>query len=437
MGTYLKTVSIALIAMGAMGLLAASASGESFWFKSDAGAGSRTVSDGTQTIESNDVFKVDYGAVHCKSLIYSGEGEGTGGTLTTVKVLSNYAACTLKGLPAEIDSMGCYFMVHTNEFTSEGFAISTMILCEGSNEITVTVTVGGILKCRLDIPPQTITAGIHLTNGEVSGVKDLTAHVSINPSEAASGGITYTQTEGSGFGRCVASEKENGTYIGEETFEGTNEAGEKTAIWVEAGEPEEEPEEPNPVNFHSEAEDTTLIGETIEGEEFVFNAGTAECSEAVFKGTMAAKEASEVSLAPEYGGCTAFGFSTAEVKPNGCTYTLHSGEKEEEKIEGSADIVCPEGKKLEVVARVLGLTKCTVTIGSQEGLTALTSTNQGSGKTRDLRFDIGLTGIAYTQDTGEGLGKCSSGSFENGKYTGAATVIGENAGKEQVGIWVE
>jgi hypothetical protein len=143
-----------------------------------------------------------------------------------------------------------------------------------------------------------------------------------------------------------------------------------------------------------------------------------------------------MTITPEYGGCTSW-FPIGEVRLNGCVYILRSGEKVAGHLEGKLQVECPEGKSIEFVAKMLGLTKCIVTVGSQTKLAAITYTNEGSGATRDIKVDVGVTNLEYTQDPGEGLGKCSSGSFESGKYNGVITAIGENSKKEQVGFWVE
>ena len=167
-----------------------------------------------------------------------------------------------------------------------------------------------------------------------------------------------------------------------------------------------------------------------------FEAGTVSCAEAGYKGTMAQTTTTTLTIAPEFASCEAFGFANSEVLFNGCAYVLHRGESAE-SLEGSLDIECPAGKAIEVLAHVRGLLKCRVTIGAQSGLATITETNKGTGSSRDIALDVALSGLSYAQEAGEGLGKCSSGSFENGGFSGSPTMIGENESKEQVGIWAE
>ncbi len=397
------------------------------------------ISDGDWTSLSaaqgapGDVFETDAKLpIKCSTAAYSGSiGETAPTTLTLTPA---YSGCTFGGFAADVITTGCSYVIHADQqlgTETEGGAIdwenkyqtTTTIDCSAGKDITVIATQAGITKCTVHIPPQDMGTGVTLTNEETGGgVKDIKSHIEFS-------NIKYSQTEGTGLGKCATADNTtNGKYVGSNTISGKNTTSENTSIWME---------EVLPLNFKSEAEDTIVIGETATAEEFIVTAGTAKCTESVYKGTIASKSVSEVTLAPEYGGCTAFGFSSAEINLNGCTYVFHSGNKAGGTLEGKLDIKCPEGKSMEIVAKVLGLTKCVVTIGAQTGLTAVTYTNEGSGATRDVKIDIGATGIKYTQDTGEGLGKCSSGTFETGKYNGVATGIGENSKKEQVGFWVE
>jgi hypothetical protein len=156
-----------------------------------------------------------------------------------------------------------------------------------------------------------------------------------------------------------------------------------------------------------------------------------KCGEATYSGTLAVATTTTASSEAAYGECVAFGFANTPITMNGCTYRFHVEAVVSGKNEGSVDIVCPSNKVIEVEAF-----NCTVTIGSQNGLKSVTFTNEGSGTARDIKIDVNLTGIKYTQH-GKGFFPCTSGSFTNGTYTGVATVSGEDEFGEPVGIWVE
>jgi hypothetical protein len=192
-----------------------------------------------------------------------------------------------------------------------------------------------------------------------------------------------------------------------------------------------------PALFHSEASHTTLTGEQVGTDVLTVNGGNVECKKITYKGTAEVQSPSEITLEPSYSECTAFGFAGAEVKVNGCAYVLHSGTKEGGNLEGSFDIECPEGKTIEFIATLVGTKRCTLTLPAQKGLGTLTYVNEGAGTSRDYKANLSLSAVKYTQDAGTGLGVCSSGSFENGKYSGTATVKGENSKEEKVGVWVE
>ncbi len=424
----LKILGLALAAVCAIGAVASSAAlaNVNYWFVAPGSAW--TLLSGSQSGSFNDRFKVDgvvggvEGITKCETSSYAGATSAT--TTTTMTLAPEYKNCELEPFgQATVTMNGCEYVIHTDPLggKTSSYDTVTTIECPTGKEITIEAKIGGILKCTVHIEPQNLGTGIVLSNTSGSGFS-----ATINFSN-----VKYTQTTGtSGVSRCsTTTTTSNGVYTGAATITGKDTVNNAVPIAAEG--------EPQAQEFHAEAEDTTIIGEATATEEFVVNAGTAKCTESVYKGTMKGKIVSEVTLAPEYGGCTAFGFSSAEVKVNGCTYVFKSGEEISMKREGKLDIACPEGKAIEIVAKKLGLTKCVVTIGAQTGRTAVTYTNEGSGSTRDVKFDLGITGLKYTQDVGEGLGKCSAGTFETGQYNGTATVIAENSEKKQVGFWVE
>ncbi len=423
----LKMLSLALAAVCVMNAVAASAASANVNYWLVAPGSDWTVLSGSQPEPFSDRFGVigktagASGITKCETAAYSGSTSVT--TATTMTLAAAYGSCELEPFGKSTVSMNeCQYVIHTDPLGgSKGkYDTVTTIECPTGKEITIEAKIAGVLKCVIHIGPQALGTGIVLSNTAGGG---LTATINFTT-------IKYTQTAGTGAGTCsTEATRSDGTFTGAATITGKTTGGASVPIAAE-GEPEVE-------EFHSEAEDTTIIGEAAATEEFIVNAGTAKCTESVYKGTMKGKAASEVTLAPEYGGCTAFGFSSSEVKVNGCTYVFKSGEEVSGKREGKLDIACPEGKAIEIIAKKLGLTKCVITIGAQTGRTAVTYTNEGSGSTRDVKFDLSVTGLKYTQDVGEGLGKCSAGTFETGQYNGTATVIAENSEKKQVGFWVE
>ena len=190
------------------------------------------------------------------------------------------------------------------------------------------------------------------------------------------------------------------------------------------------------VEFHSEAKHTTLEGEQTEPTQFVFEAGTVECEETVFKRTQEGESTPEVLMEPEYSGCAAGSFPVS-ISMNGCAYRLHSGEKAGAGYDFQTDVVCPGEQVIDIhTTDIFGTKKCTITIPGQVKRKKVTYTNKTSGSTRDVLADIHISGTVYYQHAGTGLGACKTGWSEKGTKKGTATTRGFFE-SFQVGVWVE
>jgi hypothetical protein len=97
----------------------------------------------------------------------------------------------------------------------------------------------------------------------------------------------------------------------------------------------------------------------------------------------------------------------ATISTNGCNYKIYAS--------GTADIVCPAGKEIEVKG-----TGCTLKVGPQTGLKGLSYTNNGS----HIDVNANLTGIKYSHS---GFG-CGTGSGTTATYKGEVTVEGREGG---------
>ena len=227
----LKIHGLALVAVFAMSALAASAASanQAYWFTSD---GDWTTLSGSQGA-TLDTFTTDAGTLSCTTATYSGSTSAT--TTTTMKLAPSYGGCTLKPLPghATIDMNGCEYEFHADGQTTTGgvpngkFDTETTIVCPTTtiaehltHDITVTVTLGTIVKCTIHIEEQNLGTGIVLTNAGGG----LSATISFS-------NIKYTQTEGSKEGRCTGTPTtSNGSYTGSATISGKNTAAAATTI---------------------------------------------------------------------------------------------------------------------------------------------------------------------------------------------------------------
>jgi hypothetical protein len=225
-------VAVAALAIAAMTASAASATVTPFWFKSDAAATGSTVLSGDQD-GGTDIFTVQAGEVQCTTVSYA--GNITGNTVTTVTIKPTYSGCTFHGLSAEIHTNHCGYLLHTDNRTEAGtpggkYDVETDVECENANEdITVTQISAGVTKCVVHVEQQSLGTGIVLTNAgnAANNTEDITADIDFS-------NIKYTQTEGTGAGKCATTPTtNNGTYHGKATITGKNTSNESTNIWVE------------------------------------------------------------------------------------------------------------------------------------------------------------------------------------------------------------
>lgn len=170
--------------------------------------------------------------------------------------------------------------------------------------------------------------------------------------------------------------------------------------------------------FHAAQTHTILKGSQTTQHVFKTNAGTVTCSTATFEGTQEAATQTQVTIAPNYNNCTAFGFINVPVHENGCHYLF--------TYDNTAHVTCPS-KPIEVTAP-----GCNVTVDDQ---TIGTVDFNNNGTKQDVNVVATVTGIDYTQHD-EGI-TCQGGFFTNGQYTGTTTVTGQNTAGGAVAVWYE
>lgn len=159
-----------------------------------------------------------------------------------------------------------------------------------------------------------------------------------------------------------------------------------------------------------------------------FNAGTVTCGSGSFTGTSTGTTVSEVTGTPFYSECTAFGFVSAQIDVNGCTRTYTTATTPTPATAVRLHINCKAGSSIKITAF-----NCHVSIGPQT-LTGVTYTNQGAGSTRDIYVHTNSSSIKYTQESKSFPG-CTNGTFTNGTYKSAITLIAVDTFDKHVGIW--
>jgi hypothetical protein len=129
------------------------------------------------------------------------------------------------------------------------------------------------------------------------------------------------------------------------------------------------------------------------------------------------EQSSTLTVTPSYSGCKV-GERSATVTTNGCTYRLHMGEGAEDSYPGTFDIVCPEGKQLEVHVYEGESTWCSFRLPGQNARTGLTFTRETEAAAVSVENKVEAI-------TGTLQGKCTSGfdvNFENGVLDLNATI---------------
>lgn len=172
-------------------------------------------------------------------------------------------------------------------------------------------------------------------------------------------------------------------------------------------------------DFHSEIPTTGIKGSQVGTDVWSFNAGTLKCNEVNYSGTSFSATSFTWRLNSLFTGCQAFGFISTPVD-SGCEFEL-----------GTATTVFGCGSIMKITAF-----NCEVRIGSQIPAGFTNFTNTGSGWNRDIDVNWNLSSISYTQ-VSKSFPGCTAGTFNNGKFTGSATLTGFTAGGTQVGVWRE
>ena len=196
----LKFIGLALVAVFAMSAIGASAASAAVELHSE---GAPVNITGAQEGSSN-AFDVQFGAVVCTTADYNATTTVT--TDTTVTFTPKFEGCTFAGVGATVDTNGCTFVLHVLNATTGTVTVE----CGVGQEITVT----GGTKCIVHVPGGQDVGTVTLTNIGTGTTREVTAN--LNGLTA----IKYTQTPGTGVGKCESLSKTDGKYTGTATFTG-------------------------------------------------------------------------------------------------------------------------------------------------------------------------------------------------------------------------
>ncbi|HET9396290.1 MAG TPA: hypothetical protein VFO36_09555 [Nitrospiraceae bacterium] len=184
--------------------------------------------------------------------------------------------------------------------------------------------------------------------------------------------------------------------------------------------------------FTASSYPATITGSNTKGSEvFKTEGGNVECNSHFVSHSQSAAS-STLTVTPTYTSCDAFGFLSATVNTEECSYVFHATDTitETEPVHRHywrhhVDVVCPTGQSIKVTAST-----CKAEIKSQTGLTTVKTENIAGGS---VTVTPDVSGIAYTV-TQDGF-LCPFGGTGNktdGKYTGDVTVSRVGGGSVSV-----
>lgn len=159
----------------------------------------------------------------------------------------------------------------------------------------------------------------------------------------------------------------------------------------------------------------TITGQHINGpHEITTELGVMPCGMR-FEGELA-EASEELTLTPEFLNCMLAG-NMVDVLTNGCDFRFNAGATlGMDMVEGSLDLICPEGSKITFGVTIAGVVECVMKVPEQLGLGEVTY--RTTTMAQDVDVDFNIEGLAYE------LGpNCPvAGAFANGEYAGESTL---------------
>lgn len=191
-------------------------------------------------------------------------------------------------------------------------------------------------------------------------------------------------------------------------------------------------------NTNTKVDEASTVTGTQTGEqEYTFSAGGTpiKCKTAGLSGSAAAKSTS-LTVTPSWGGCTSNnGNNPVDVRVNGCEYKFSLTAKVVEDLyEGSFNVVCPSGKKIEfeVTTEMGAMRKCLDTIDPQMGVGPVNFRDETKAAPTDLKIEISTTNLANTTDDEKAKCGVEQELHKDGAYVGTTTVQAKNGKAEGI-----
>ena len=188
----LKALGLAVVVVLAVGAVVASSALAAVEFRTNSAPAKITAKQHVNNV----ALTATWGALSCTTVSFVGEGAAS--PTPSVELSTELSGCTVKGTPSVVDTNGCKFKL---------FAVGSVdVVCPVGSEITVTSISGGVSKCIFHVPAQTGLGTVTYTNVGSGETEEITMHIDLT-------GIKYSQTEGTGLGRCPTADNETGATL--------------------------------------------------------------------------------------------------------------------------------------------------------------------------------------------------------------------------------
>ncbi len=139
-----------------------------------------------------------------------------------------------------------------------------------------------------------------------------------------------------------------------------------------------------------------------EAEKFITTAGTVECPNLTYEGTMANSPTTQITVTPTYGHCVGPLGVPVEVDTNGCNYRFTIDPLSAE-TKGWVDIMCPVGNDITITSNRTPsgaqTIKCTIHIPPQT-IGGIRYTNIEENGIKKITVDIDVASLTFTHTTG-------------------------------------
>lgn len=367
----------------------------------------------TETGESSNGFLAFGDSIRCPGSIYTGHKYNStphelipsGSTTITITPHYSFEKCrtTNANLPVTIFMNGCDFVLHIGTTTGKAgqhlYAATTDVVCPAEKTIQLTVFTSSAHS----------TKSCTWTIGTQNGLTGIRIRHTTSPADTIDllGTLQGMHVERSGTcAEGASTTTSEGKIQIDAAGQGKNAAADNTALTVTDS--SELPVEPETI-FTADGPVTLTGTETGEPSANGLTAfgDTIRCAGSTFTGHQVGSTtkpvlsgATATTITPHYkqekSNCrTTINNFPVTIEMNGCDYVMHLGETAgEDKYSVSTDIVCPEGKDIQMteflgtehVAKV-----CTLTVKAQTGRTgAYAKVTTASG---DLHFEGTVEGI--------------------------------------------